>query len=405
MNAVLKHIEKIILGVALVTLLVCLWFFLQNLHGTTQRVRNLWENAIEVPEGNIPAISEAEFQGAALLDSPDLTWQPGAAKGPKTLFDPRKYIYCADAECPYILPYDADVCPHCGETQGRKVIVVVGDDDDQDRDGDGLPSEYEKQYAFLDDNVPSDADRDQDQDLFTNKEEFAAQTLPDDPGSHPPLIERTRFLAYQKRRLPLELYQVKTYGETNKSQWDLFITLGKGQRNQRTKIFTIGDDLLEERYTVMDAEYRTETVFDPTVKIERQVEMGIVTLKDNDTGATITLKQGEQALSTNLYVQFVYLTDPTSLENSRIFRAKVGEVIRLRDPAGNTESYRTHFLARQNAPALQPVDANGDPAGAMRPIPRFSPQSDLRRRPAPRSPVNNTPQGYDEGVPPPPVEF
>ncbi len=400
-NFLLRHFEKIILGAALLALLLCLALFLRNLHETTRLVHDRWDNAIEVPEGDIPAISEEDFNAEALLHAPQLTWSAATEEGKQTLFDPRDYIYCANPDCPYILTYDTKECPHCGAPQG------AGDDapdpntaeGSDDKDQDGLPAEYEQQYDFLDDRVAGDAQRDHDQDLFTNLEEFKAGTDPDDPSSHPPLARKIRFLDYQKRKLPLELYQVKTYGNADKEQWDLFITVD----NDRTKIFSLGDELLHGRYTIAEVTHQTEMVYDKTVKMEREVETGVVTLKDNTSGNQIKLEKGKRPLATNFHVTFVLLDDPESLENSRKFRAKVGDVITLTDTLGNDERYRVRFLSRRNSPALQPLDENGEDVGKSHVIRRFSRDRDLQDR---------RHQSLDGGIPgraedagPPPFEF
>lgn len=402
MNFLLRHFEKIILGAALLALLICLALFLRNLHETTRLVHDRWENAIKVPEGDIPAISEDDFQAEALLNASQLTWSAPSDEEKQTLFDPRDYIYCANPDCPYILTYDTEECPHCGSPQGSGDTEKPTDSDDEDsddKDQDGLPAEYEQQYDFLDDRVAADAQRDHDQDLFTNLEEFKAGTDPGDPSSHPPLSRKTRFLDYQKRQLPLELYQVKTYGSDDKEQWDLFITIN----DDRTKIYSIGDELLRGRYTIDDVTHQTEVVFDKTVKMEREVETGVVTLKDNTTDDKITLQKGEKPLSTNLYVTFVFLNDPESLENSRKFRAKVGEAITLTDTVDNDERYRVRFLSQRNSPALQPLDENGEDAGKPHVIQRFSRDRDLRDRSSQAQDGDIPGRAEDEG--PPPFEF
>ncbi len=399
MNFFIRHFEKIIFGAALLALLASLTVFLRNLHETTNVVHDRRENAIDVPEGNIPAISEEDFQGLVLLESPQLTWSPDPDQKTETVFDPREYIYCANPDCPYILTYDTDYCPHCETRQGRKDSrdVATGSDREGDRDRDGLPADYEEQYEFLDDQVAADAHRDHDGDLFTNIEEFKAGTDPSDPGSHPPLAKKVRFLSYQKRRLPFELYQVKTYDNPNKEQWDLFITTG----NDRTKIFSLGDEL-RDRYTITDVSHQVETVYDTTVKMEREKETSVVTIKDKTTGDEIKLKKGQRPLSTNMDVLLVLLDDPERRADMSRIRTKVGEVITLSDPAGNDESYRVRFLSRRNSPALQPLDENGEATGTPHVIQQFSSERDLRER---RSQSGADIPGRAEDAVPPPLEF
>lgn len=395
MNFFVRHFEKLIFGAAMLALLASLTVFLRSLHKTTSLAHNRWENAIEVPEGNIPAISEEDFQGLTLLESPQLTWSPAPDQEAKTVFDPHDYIVCANPDCPYILTYDTDVCPHCDTRQGAKDSrePTTGSDGEDDRDQDDLPADYEEQYEFLDDQFAADAHQDHDGDLFTNMEEFKAETDPSDPGSHPPLAKKVRYLNYQKRRLPLELYQVKTYDNPNKEQWDLFITLG----NDRTKIFSLGDEL-RDRYTIVEVTRQVETVYDATVKMEREIETGVVTIKDNATGAEIKLEKGKQPLSTNMQILLVLTDDPERLADMSKIKTKVGEIITLSDPAGNAESYRVLFLSGRNSPALQRLDENGEATGTPLATPRFSPERDLRNRNS--QPRRDLPGRAEDAVPP-----
>lgn len=399
MNFLLSHFEKIIFGAAMLALLGSLVLFLRDLHETTRLVQNRWENAIEVPEGPIPALSEEDFKGIDLLDSPQLTWNPAPDQETETVFDPREYIYCANPDCPYILTYDTDACPHCETPQGRKGSseTAGGGARESDRDGDGMPAEYEEQYDFLDDQNAADAHQDYDEDLFTNIEEFEAGTDPSDPASHPPLAHKIRFRNFQTRRLPFELYQVKTYDDPNKEQWDVFITMGA----DRTRIFNLGDEV-RDRYTIVDISHQVEMVFDRTVKMEREMETSVVTIKDEETGKEIKLEKGKRPLSPNMNVHFVLLDDPDRPADMTRIRTNVGEVITLDDPAGNEERYRVVFLSRRSRPALQPLDENDKPSGTPHAISKFAPERDLRDH---SSQVRSTVPERAEDAVPSPMEF
>jgi hypothetical protein len=52
-----------------------------------------------------------------------------------------------------------------------------------DRDGDGIPTWFERLYAFLNPTDPADGPLDQDSDGLSNLEEYQSNTLPDDPDS------------------------------------------------------------------------------------------------------------------------------------------------------------------------------------------------------------------------------
>lgn len=89
-------------------------------------------------------------------------------------------IFCEHCQKP--MPGELKVCPACNEAQPEEVKVET------DSDGDGLPNEWELQYG-LDPNDPADADADPDGDLFTNAEEYAAKTDPNDKDSHPDYLD------------------------------------------------------------------------------------------------------------------------------------------------------------------------------------------------------------------------
>lgn len=73
-------------------------------------------------------------------------------------------------------------CPYCGAKQEAEQIVVI------DADGDGMPDEWEKRYG-LNMNDPSDAEKDSDNDGFTNFEEYKAKTNPTDAKDHPDYLD------------------------------------------------------------------------------------------------------------------------------------------------------------------------------------------------------------------------
>jgi len=67
----------------------------------------------------------------------------------------------------------------------NNLITIVNTGGTVDSDSDGLPDSYENQYAFLDPSNPSDASEDQDQDGFTNLQEYQANSDLSSAASNP----------------------------------------------------------------------------------------------------------------------------------------------------------------------------------------------------------------------------
>lgn len=381
MSLLLQHIEKIILGAVLIALLAFLSLTLRDLRQTSQQV-NPMKSRIELPTGSLPEISADSFQGERLLAAPGLVWTKAGDEDAPSLFDPARYIVCANPECRRILRYDAKDCTKCGHPQDEGGGADSPDPDQpepDDEDRDGLPREYEDQFDFLDDRLGVDARRDSDGDLFTNIEEYRAGTSPEDEGSHPPLAKKMRFVHVKKHPLPIRLYEVKTYGKTSKDEWDLFIEtdVGKGER-QRVRIFSVGETLMDGRFEIADATVKRIPFFDESTNSERTRQESTVVLRETEDDSTLVLEKGQQPPSRDLYVSLIFLSHPTDIEKCRRMTKKVGNTIDLPPGADNGEQYRVQFDEENDAPALLPVD-NGKATGGAIPVPRFVEQRDLRR--------------------------
>jgi len=137
-------------------------------------------------------------KGVAAVDLKPLAKTVGQLMAPPSLreIDPKKKsflaserrVFCQKGDesskekaCGRPIPADLEVCPFCGAKQH---LVKVQVDNDQD----GLPNDWEKKYG-LNANDAADADLDKDNDGFTNKEEFEANTDPTDPKSHPDYLD------------------------------------------------------------------------------------------------------------------------------------------------------------------------------------------------------------------------
>lgn len=116
----------------------------------------------------------------------------------ETLFASGKRLRCRNAECGRLTPERLDaaknlVCSFCGFTQVVAKVEKVLDADD-----DGLPDAWEKLHG-LNPNDPADADADPDKDDFTNREEYAAGTDPQNAADHPDYLDSLKLVLPLKR--------------------------------------------------------------------------------------------------------------------------------------------------------------------------------------------------------------
>ena len=128
------------------------------------------------------------------LDLPQKAFKELKAPSKLQALDPKKKsflgserrVFCQKGDesskkeaCGRPIPADAELCPYADCRMKQHVAKV-----EVDSDGDGLPNDWEKKYA-LNPNDSTDADKDADNDGFTNREEFEAKTDPRDPKDHP----------------------------------------------------------------------------------------------------------------------------------------------------------------------------------------------------------------------------
>ncbi|GEM_PF-1110871 len=110
---------------------------------------------------------------------------------------------------PTLIPFDAMVCPFCGETQ------EIGEDDETDRDG--VSTQLESDLG-MDPDDPRDVFEDQDDDGFITKvelidangdglvttDELEKGYNPIDPTSYPPLIDYLRLEELEQKSILME---------------------------------------------------------------------------------------------------------------------------------------------------------------------------------------------------------
>ena len=189
MDFLRRHVEKLILGLALLALLASIALVLRSLTNTRTEVNKTVEESRQAANGGRPIeLLDPDSFGEVYkeLSDPKVrfdtlpTEATAARRG--SLYEPADFILCYSEACSKLIPYDADKCPFCATAQPDKSGKGVAD-----RDADGIPNSIEQKYAFLNPDNPQDARLDQDQDGFLNVEEFRAGTDMQDPKSTPPL--------------------------------------------------------------------------------------------------------------------------------------------------------------------------------------------------------------------------
>ena len=132
--------------------------------------------AAKITDDEYKKVSEA-------LASPFIISQSTYTNGCGSMFVPQTRFNCVACRMP--VKTGAKECPFCH----TKVVYKVAENPDPD--GDGMPTDWEKKYK-LDPYDASDAEKDNDDDGYSNLAEYKEGTDPTDPASHPAAIKRLK---------------------------------------------------------------------------------------------------------------------------------------------------------------------------------------------------------------------
>ena len=201
-SPLLKHYDKVVLGVAAVAFIVSIVFFITTKSATEKRqeaFRNRLETFrianpdVEDISGDIIATSNLFSR----LEKPHIVSQ-AAMHGSSGFFVPETRVWCAKSDCHAPISPKDKVCPVCGTDQPGEPKPDIN----ADTDGDGIPDMWERKYGFnpLDN---SDATADPDDDGFDNLSEYLAGTNPTDPKSHPDVLTMLRLESIEATPLPI----------------------------------------------------------------------------------------------------------------------------------------------------------------------------------------------------------
>lgn len=206
------------------------------------------------------------------------------------MFVPARRCICVVCRRP--IPIESKECTFCLEPQPEPKETM----EDYDGDMDGMWDVWEREHG-LNPFDPSDAEKDNDGDKFSNAAEFRGKTDPNEALSYPPL----------EAELFFEKVNVDPFRLLFKSR----ITLPGGEfkfgintrENAKTYFVKIGDDV--EGFRVLSHEERVETV----VKggMPRRVDVSVLTLKRGDR--EIALVKDRDFSYVEYLVHFVFALD------------------------------------------------------------------------------------------------
>ena len=171
----------------------------------------------------------------------------------------------AHPECRRPIPFKSEVCPWCkGEQPSEKPEEV--ERKGTDLDGDGMPDAWEKKYG-LNPNNRDDADSDADGDLFSNFEEFKANTNPKDPENHPDYLDDLTIASdLRTEQLPFWVSKVTPMSGNRSRVW-FEVTDDK----HKPKTDTAEGE--EVRWMLKNEKYgRTESSGWRVVKVEKKID-------------------------------------------------------------------------------------------------------------------------------------
>ena len=331
MKFLLRHVEKLILGLVLLGLLASAYYLLMSLRQTRETVAEVQKAVTMVSQGDQPLepLRDDAFNPATELVSPSIRLQVAKEEESGSLVEPQKYIRCANRECSYLLPFDTEICPYCGEEQPEvEPTVTKGEDADED----GIPDYVETQYRFLNPDNPQDAFQDYDRDGFTNLEEYEQKTELDDPKSFPSLAVKLRYMQIYRKAIPIMFSDLARNNPDEPESWDATVRIITGGR-RRSAIVRIGDKAGD--YRIADIRYDEQ---------EDRAEL-VVKPADAEDGESVVIPQGEMAREKGYVVRLMYLTNRTDPRRTYRFEVRKGEPFVLPGPR-TREQYEVVELSR-----------------------------------------------------------
>lgn len=266
MNFLRNHLEKIILGLALLGLMgTAVYLALQV---------GQWEagGTALPPKGRNPEpLPEEKLQRLVLATEQPPLWRRGSTK----LFGPTEHYWDKDRAGRWYL------------TTGKPRDDTIVDDTV------GIPRQWFLDHE-LDPNKPGISQADSDGDGFSNAEEFTYKTHPNNADSFPQVTDYLFLFRAIRQEFKLRFYGYSVSP-------DGVINFQINVRDfDKTYFVRLGERVGNENFKVTNFEKKTEKVFDKSVGAEREVEKSELTLTRLDDGQEKVLVYKEIATETTL---------------------------------------------------------------------------------------------------------
>lgn len=368
MEILRRHYEKMILGVFLLIVLGTSWLMLADLRTVGREIEGYRANTKALKSATagdaVMPLDAKQFKAEmCVFDTERLEWKADASADTETgdLMNPRQYMRCANPECPYYILYDQDVCPYCHAKQGKKTKKGTGG---EDLDRDGIPDSFEKKYDALDPNVATDADRDSDGDWFTNRQEYEADTSPDDPTSHPTYAQKLRFLGTIRKPLDILFTRLIRNDKDDPNTWDAFFKV-KAKGKWKSRIRRIGEKA--GPYKILNIHYKTEQVPGKGRNPATTKDVSDVVLQQGNE-EPITLVCKETTYEKGIIIRFGLLSDPYSPARCRNFTAKKGVPFTIDGPGGQKETWVVTDVAPRSVVVKRPDSKPDDKGITVKPV-------------------------------------
>jgi len=311
----LRQYDKLIAVIVLVALVVSL-FYLTNAGMARKSSEDAYLNQLEQlqPTGKpLEAIAMDNYDGAiGLAKKPPLVTPPGNQGA--SFMTPERRVTCIAEGCQKPIPYEAEICPFCGQKQPLSTLP------DLDSDGDGLTDKRELELG-MNPTDPADAGADTDGDGFSNLQEIQSKTDMKDPKSHPSLMNLLKVKSIQSLKIPF------VFSGLNKMP-DGFQMVFNIVQPRKTFWVKEGEPIGDSGWSAITAENKMEERDNPNMPgIKQKVNVSTVVVKRKSDNKEVTMVINEGRKDTDIEATIVLPLDQTEYAAVEGGKIKVREEI------------------------------------------------------------------------------